>query len=124
MEEAYGPMYECLANDISKQRKRLGGNWSIALQVFSRKQRDFLRKALGPDLVFMVLNMSNECQLNRLKKRHSDSLGDAMIDMLHTYARFCEPAGADEENAYNITITDQMTPDDVVQEIISIVSKL
>ena len=124
MEEAYGPMYECMASDISKQRKRLGGNWAIAQAVFSRNQRDFLRKAIGPDLVFIVLNMSTECQLNRVKKRHGDSLGDSMIDMLANYSKFCEPAGADEENAVNITITDEMTPNDVVQEIISIVKKV
>ena len=29
MEEAYGPMYECMANDISKQRKRLGAKISF-----------------------------------------------------------------------------------------------
>ena len=124
MEEAYGPMYECMASDISKQRKRLGGNWAIAQAVFSRAQRDFLRKAIGPDLLFIVLNMSTECQLNRVKKRHGDSLGDSMIDMLANYSKLCEPAGADEENAVNITITDEMTPNDVVQEIISIVKKV
>ena len=68
--------------------------------------------------------MSTECQFNRVKKRHGDSLGDGMIDILANYAKFCEPAGADEENAFNITITDEMKPDDVVQEIISIVKKV
>ena len=124
VEEAYGPMYECMANDISKQRKRLGGNWAIAQAVFSRSQRDFLRKAIGPDLLFIVLNLSEECQLNRVKKRHGDSVGDGMIDMLANYSKLCEPAGADEENACNITITEEMTPNDVVQEIISIVKKV
>ena len=92
--------------------------------VLSRNQRDFLRKAIGPDLVFIVLNMSTESQLNRLKKRHGDSLGDSMINMLANYSKFCEPAGVDEKNAFNVTITDKMTPGDVVQEIITIVEKL
>ena len=124
MEEAYGPMYKCMADDISKQQQRLGGNWAIAQAVFSRNQRDFLRKALGPDLVFIVLNMSTESQLSRVKKRHGDSLGDSIIDMLANYSKLCEPAGSDEKNAFNVTITDGMTPVDVVQEIITIVKKL
>ena len=86
--------------NISKQRKRLGGNWAIAQAVFSRSQRDFLRKAIGPDLVFIVLNMSTECQFNRVKKRHGDSLGDGMIDILANYAKFCEPAGAEQFTIY------------------------
>ena len=36
----------------------------------------------------------------------------------------CEPAEADEKNAYNVYITEDMTPDDVVQEITSIIEKM
>ena len=74
MEEAYGPMYKCMADDISKQQKRLGGNWAIAQAVFSRNQRDFLRKAIGPDLVFIVLSLSKECQKKRVMARHGESI--------------------------------------------------
>ena len=65
VEEKFMPMLDAAAKDIAKQRKRLGGDWAIALACFSRSQREMLRKALGPDLVFIVLNMTNECQRKR-----------------------------------------------------------
>ena len=32
-----------------------------------------------------------------------------------------EPAGDDEENAYNLIVNDEMSPEDVVQKVIDIV---
>ena len=70
MEEIMVPYLDAAAKDIVKQRKRLGGDWSIAFAVFSRSQRKLLRKLLGKDLVFIVLNMTKECQKKRLESRH------------------------------------------------------
>ena len=41
----------------------------------SRAQRDLIRNILGPDLVFVVLNMTKECQEKRLHERHGDGIG-------------------------------------------------
>ena len=65
IEEKFTPMIDASSKDIAKQRKRLGGDWAIAFACFSRSQRDMVRKALGPDLVFMVMNMTKECQRKR-----------------------------------------------------------
>ena len=70
MIEKLQPMYDCMAKDIIAQRKRLGGNMAIAQAVNSAKQREFLRKMVGPDLVFIVLSMSKECQKGRVMARH------------------------------------------------------
>ena len=75
LEEGVQPILQEMSKDISKQRKRLGGNWAIAQAVFSRSQRDFLKKAIGPDLVFIVLNLTNDCQEKRLQERHGDGIG-------------------------------------------------
>ena len=69
IEEKLEPMYKVMAKEIAKQKERLGGDWAIAQAVFSRNQREFLRKALGPDLVFIVLSMTKECTIKRLKNR-------------------------------------------------------
>ena len=55
-----------MALDIGKQHKRLGGKWAIAQAVFNRSQRDQIKKDLGPDLNFIVLNLTRECQLKRV----------------------------------------------------------
>ena len=43
-----------------------------------------------------------------------------MRKLFHIY----EPAGRDEDNSYNVDITADMTIDDVMEEILKILSKL
>ena len=52
--------------DFSIMTLRLGGKWAIAQAVFNRSQRDQIKKDLGPDLNFIVLNLTRECQLKRV----------------------------------------------------------
>ena len=82
MEVKLEPIYKVMAKAIAKQKERLGGNWAIAQAVFSRNQREFLRKALGPDLVFIVLSMTKECTIKRMKNR------DELI-LHHKFQIFC-----------------------------------
>ena len=124
VEEDVQPMYDCMSEHVDKQRKRLGGDMAIAQTVFSRNQRDKIRKILGPDLVFIVLNMTEDCMTTRVKKRHGDSLGEIILNILKGYSELCEPADDDEENAYNITITEEMSPEDLIQIILEIINKL
>ena len=124
VEEALNPMYKHMANHVVMQRKRFGGSMAIAQAVFSRTQRDKLRKIIGPDLVFIVLNMTKECQRKRIKGRHGDTMPDSFLEILYKYAELCEPAGEDEENAFNLTITEDMSKSDVIQKILEIVNNL
>ena len=118
---AMEPFYMVMAEDLVKQRNRLGGDWAIAQAVFSRKQREYLRQQLGPNLVFVVLNLTKECQKKRVESRHGDSLGEDFLVVLEKYAELCEPAGEDEENAYNLDIDENMTRDDVIKKLLDIV---
>ena len=117
-------MYDNMAKDISKQSKRLGGKMVVAQAIYSRKQRDSMRKILGPECVFIVLNMSSDCQKKRVMERHGDGMNGDFLDLILKLASRYEPAGADEENAYNIDITEDMSRDDVIQKILEIVHQL
>ena len=101
MNEKMSPMFHEMALDICKQRKRLGGDWAIAQAVFSQAQRDQIRKIIGPDLIFMVLNLTKECQGKRLENRHAgdDEAGAMFADSLKRFYDLYEPAGENEENA-------------------------
>ena len=112
--EIFEPILRLCAYDIIKQRKRIGGNWSVDFAVFSREQRDSLRKILGSNLIFIVLNMSKEYQEKRLINREGNSVIDFLTKIHHLY----EPAENDEENTYNVTITEDMSPEDVVKKIL------
>ena len=120
MNEKMAPMFHEMALDICKQRKRLGGEWAIAQGVFSRGQRDQIRKIIGPDLIFMVLNLTKECQGKRLENRHAgdDEAGAMFADSLKRFYDLYEPAGENEENALNIDITEDMSIEDVVEVVL------
>ena len=68
---------------------------------------------MGPDLVFVVINMTQECQKERLKERHGESVGDLMEKMFNLY----EPTGEDEENAFNVTVDTGMSRQDVLKQV-------
>ena len=89
VEESLNPMYKHMASHVVMQRKRFGGSMAIAQAVFSRTQRDKLRKIIGPDLVFIVLNMTKECQRKRIKGRHGDTMPDSFLEILYKYAELC-----------------------------------
>ena len=116
---------EDMANDVLKQRKRIGGDWSIAFAVFSRKQRDIIRKILGPDVIFMVLNLTKDCTKKRLASRHGDSdVADKFTTRLLEFTKFYEKAGEDEENAFNIMIEEDMNSDNVIDKVMDIIKPL
>ena len=82
------------------------------------------RAALGTDLVFVVLNLTRNCQQKRIEARHarggetSKQVAAVLTKMYGLY----EPAGEDEERAYNVSVTEEMTTSDVLQEVLGILA--
>ena len=113
-------MFEVWAKDIVKQQKRIGGDWSIAFVLSSKKIRDILRKTLGSEIVFIMLQLPKEHYMKRFSKRHGEG-GKALVEAIYKMNILIEPVEPDEENAYNINITEDMSPNDVVQEVLSVV---
>ena len=114
--------YGAMCKDIDYEQKRIGGDFAIAHAVPTRKIRDFIRTQLGENLIFMVLHMSQEDQMARIKGRHGDAnaaMNDTFEKMYHQY----EPAADDEKNAIHCLITNDMTRDDVVQKIIRLLKE-
>jgi len=83
------------ANDITKERNRVGGDWIIAFAVPDQMSRDLLRSQLGNDLVFVVLTLSPDLQEERLAGRHLDD--EEMVNQLSSIYRLYESPGKDEE---------------------------
>ena len=124
IEESLKPFLGIMAKHIVNERQRLGGDFAIAQAVFSRTQRDLLRELLGPDLVFIVMNMTKESQIERVSKRHAGNLPESFMNVLFNWREMCEPAGDDEANAYNLDITGNMTKEEVVQKVLEIASNI
>lgn len=77
---------------------------------------------IGEDVVFIVLNMTKECQTKRLEARHHGT--GLSVDFMERMHKLYEPAGCDEKGAYNLTVTENMTQDDVIDEVQKIVGNL
>ena len=57
-----------LCEDIKTERKRLGGDMVVAFAIPDIASRDILRALLGPELVFVVLELSPELQVEQIHK--------------------------------------------------------
>ena len=57
-----------LCDDIKAERKRLGGDMVVAFAIPDIASRDILRALLGPELVFVVLELSPELQAFKIVK--------------------------------------------------------
>ena len=102
----------------------MGGDFAVARATPTRQQRTMLKRMLGEDLVFIVLNLDSECQEQRLRARHSRDHEKAIVDMLKNMHSFYKPAEDDEENAFNVTISKDMSSIDVLGKVLDIINEL
>ena len=110
--------YTTLAKDINAQKKRIGGNFSIAEAVPSRAFRDHIRQTI-PDCIFITLTMTKEAQMKRIKARHGDG-SEGMLEVLSNIHELYELPGENEPNTFNVDITDNMKPQDVMKKVLDI----
>ena len=93
--------------------------FQTAFAVFSRAQRDIIRSSLGNDVIFFILHLSPETNHKRLAGRHGDG-AEEFNKVFDSMTKLYESAGKDEKNAFDVHITEEMTPVDVAQKVIDI----
>ena len=142
--EQFSMIVDASCEDIIRQRQRLGGDWTVrkvksypstkmnsclyshifqvALAIFSQAQRDIVRNLLGNDVIFIILQLTPETHHKRLVGRGEEMDGD-MAGIFDSMTKMYEPAGKDEKNAFDVHITEEMTPDDVAQKVLVILEK-
>ena len=64
--------YQLLCQDITAERRRLGGDWAVAGFLNGKRERDLVRRFLGSDLVIVMLRLPESVIRERLVKRHGD----------------------------------------------------
>ena len=78
--------YEHLALDIRREKKRIGGDFAIATFILKREAREHIRKILGPDLIIVILSMSQEERRERVLVRHPGDTDTAdRMDVSHQH---------------------------------------
>ena len=67
--------------------------------------------------------MTQESNRKRLVGRHGDDMAAEFNKIFDSMSKMYESAGGDEKNAFDLHITEDMTPDDVVQKVLDILEK-
>ena len=113
---------EC-AKDVLKQRKRLGGDWILDHATPTRKLREIIKSTLTNDVIFIVLNVKKKLVSTRLTGRHGNDtyFSKKLSQYLAGLHKYYEPAGKDEENAFNVDVTQDITKEELVQKILEII---
>ena len=92
----------------------------MAHAVPSKATRDTIRQYLGSQrVVFIVLNISLDMTIKRTLARHGDAEGVA--DFVANVYKVYEPAGEDEDNAFNVDIEEDMSKEDVLAKVLKVI---
>jgi len=110
--------FQAMCEDITREKKRVGGDWAVACVLDYKKLRQLVRGWMGPELQIVVLDMSLEEQLDRVRKRHAGH--ESAVDMAKAIYELSEPAGEEEANTIDLKVSSDMTPDEVVQKILEL----
>ena len=113
--------YSALCKDIKSEKKRMGGNWVVAQAVPTKHLRKHIKKELGSDVMFILLNLSKDDQRKRIIARHGEE-GGFLETLVNIYDRF-EPAADDEEDVITVNVTSDMSRDDLVAKIMDLINK-
>ena len=70
------------------------------------------------------MNLTKSCQRKRLEERHGGAMGGGFAATINGMYGMYEPAAEDEEGAYNVTITEGMTRDDVLQKVLALIDTM
>ena len=94
--------------------------FQTAFAVFSRAQRDIIRSILGNDVIFFILHLTPETNHKRLIGRHGNDSAEEFNKVFESMTKLYESAGKDEKNAFDVHITEDMTPEDVARKVLGI----
>mmetsp|Transcript_12151 Transcript_12151/g.25018 ORF Transcript_12151/g.25018 Transcript_12151/m.25018 type:complete len:230 (+) Transcript_12151:165-854(+) len=115
--EVWEDFYRELCADVLQERQRLGSgrNFVVAQAVYSARARELIRSLLGPDLVFVVLNLAPELQARRLAERFA--LPPSQHGSMLRYCRGFEAATEHERRTVSMQVEAGKTPAKMAQEL-------
>ena len=108
-----------MAEDIKKERVRVGGDWVVAFAMPERRDRDVFREVLGDDAVFVVLEISLDLVKERLAGREDDQVVSEILASVHSKYR---PAQSGEPKTLAFEILKGVTIDENAQKIVSLLN--
>ena len=134
--------YEHLALDIRREKKRIGGDFAIAMFILKKEAREHIRKILGSDLIIVNLSMSKEDRRERVLIRHPGDHATAdrmdvsnkypaplfqtelLMEIIQFFANLMDELEESEPNTVEVNISRNMSKTEVVEEILWQVSQV
>ena len=114
------PFFGIIAKQVAIQKKRIGGNFAVAHAVNSYDIREYIRQII-PDVIFVTLSLTRDTQLKRIQARHGEQ-SEVTIKMLTGMYDIYDLPRENEKNTFNIDITEEMAPVDVVKKVQKIIT--
>ena len=111
--------YRLMAEDIKKEKARIGGDWVVAFAIPERRDRDVFREVLGDNAIFVVLDISFDLVKERLAGREKD---DVVIDILASIHDKYEPAQSGEPKTLAFEILKGVTIEENAKKIVGILN--
>ena len=102
---------------MKQEQDRLGGDF-VVVWAFAddEKERNKIRKILGPEMIFVILSIDAKLAHQRKYNRDQDVSENEKVSAEEYWE--CELASESELNAVNIEIIEEMNPEDVVKKIL------
>ena len=108
-----------MCEDIQAERARLGGDWAVAFAIPDLASRELVRRLLGPELVFVVLELSQELQAERVEGRDGEDRAGMLEDIFQVY----QPAGPTEDAAIPFKQTTNATVQENVESVLGLINE-
>ena len=77
-----------------------------------------------PECIIIILTITKEKQIERLLSRYEGKASEGIMKSLTDMHEWFGPPEQDEENTFEIEVTDKMSPADTMRKVFKILSKL
>ena len=117
--------FDCIGDDIKKERSRVGGDWIIAGCLIKKLDRDMIKKRLGSDLMIIIINQKNSLR-DRLKERHNiiddetneqDENWQETVERLTQYSKYIENKSFWEKGVIQIDFEGNEKKEEVMETV-------
>ena len=115
-------VYSAMAEDIKREKQKIGGDWAVAGMVTNREARGNSRRILGPQLVFILLTMPSEDRGKRILSRHGNR--ESVVEIMDRFEAACVPGQEGEPRTINLSVIAAMSEEEVVEEVRKLVGDM
>ena len=119
--------YQLLAQDIVRQKQRLGGSFTVAHVLPTKELRDHMKETFGSQVIFVALHLSKETNSQRVEARHAGGdkeMKENVVKFLTALYDAFEDAQPGEKNCITVHVEPDDSREDVMQKILNQIEEI